>query len=241
MHKVQFTSLNGHATGKQSGFTLLELLVVIAIIGILAALLLPVLNKAKERGRRIQCLNNVRQTGIAMTLYADENSGLLPDCTTNNPRFYGSWWPWDVHTNLVTELELHGVQRSILYCPSNARMNDDLHWNFWKHFPPRPYRVLGYVFLLNGGVMLPHDLQRISIHGDGRAQPSAAEFIIDAVASTYADYTRIQGMLLDRTSHLEGRTPAGGNIWFLDGHAAWRNFRGMRNRIFCDVGVVWDF
>ena len=115
-----------------AGFTLMELLVVIAIIAILAALLLPVLSSAKERGRRIQCLNNTRQIGLAMHMYASDNRDLLPDCTTNNPRFFGSYWPWDLNTNVVMELQDRNLVRNTFYCPSNPDMNDDTRWNFYN-------------------------------------------------------------------------------------------------------------
>ncbi len=61
-----------------AGFNLVELLVVIAIIAILASLLLPVLSNAKESGRRIKCINNLRQLAITWQLYADDHQDRLP-------------------------------------------------------------------------------------------------------------------------------------------------------------------
>jgi prepilin-type N-terminal cleavage/methylation domain-containing protein/prepilin-type processing-associated H-X9-DG protein len=122
---------------RQRAFTLIELLVVIAIIAILAAMLLPVLSKAKGRAQGIACLNNGKQTMSAMILYTSENNEFFPpnpDGGTTDPGY--NWCAGQggiggaaefnpdllkdpVHSLLIVYL---GGNISIFKCPADTRM-----------------------------------------------------------------------------------------------------------------------
>jgi prepilin-type N-terminal cleavage/methylation domain-containing protein len=100
--------------GMRRGFTLIELLVVIAIIAILAAMLLPVLSRAKESGRRISCLNQLKQLSLAAQMFVDENGGNYPPRSSDKTPL--DRWPDKLYDN-------YGRNLKLLLCPSEPIPN----------------------------------------------------------------------------------------------------------------------
>jgi len=112
------------------GFNLVELLAVIAIIAMLAALLLPVLSAARDDGRRISCLNNLKQLAASVHMYAADNEGRLPE---NNPGVTNTWVPGNMliprdATNQALirlgRLFPYASHVGVYHCPSDASVTN---------------------------------------------------------------------------------------------------------------------
>ena len=157
-------------------------------------------------------------------------------------------WPWDVSSNLISTMMLNGLSQSVFYCPANPDFDCTNTWNFGMSTTTGggPFRITGYVWLLPGagqnmlGVPeTPFWRTNVLVStGIGGQIPSATELVVDVVAQCVTpgpylgswDPIPIGGLpanIVQRTSHMQGRVPAGGAILFEDSHVQWRRFNQM--------------
>jgi prepilin-type N-terminal cleavage/methylation domain-containing protein len=122
---------NGTAPAFKTAFTLIEMLVVIAIISILAALLLPALARAKDKAYRIACLNNLRQIGIYLQIYTEDNRDYFPahrnqnlDTKDEGPSL-ANWWGATIIGNARN-------QSNLFHCPAikGPQFQNGVRWDW---------------------------------------------------------------------------------------------------------------
>jgi prepilin-type processing-associated H-X9-DG protein len=121
--------------GFRWAFTLVELLVVLGVVGVLVALMIPALAKARDTGRGVICISNLRQWGLATHLYATDHEGYLPPDGTPNPGVGSTNWGWYIQLPRELGLPRYHDQPwrtnaavdpglSVWICPANRRRSN---------------------------------------------------------------------------------------------------------------------
>jgi prepilin-type N-terminal cleavage/methylation domain-containing protein/prepilin-type processing-associated H-X9-DG protein len=113
---------------KKAAFTLIELLVVIAIIAILAAILLPVLTQARQRAWTTQCLSNLRQVGMGMKMFADDNNELYPE--SGGDIYWGTIDPTTQKPSWMEQIYSDVMNTNVYNCPGNVQLPPDMRGPF---------------------------------------------------------------------------------------------------------------
>ena len=233
-------------------FSLIELLVTIAILAILAGLLLPSLNMAREKARNIQCVSNIKQLGLFSGMYSSDNDDYIVIAQGNNDdnQLTGSWVPrlWHYYRPGETPLTNDEIQK-------RAKMKTVFNCPNYRPSSSSVYMVLGYGFNLNFHMKNPAsnntesgmDYKRTGFFKQPgktmllcdsdeayKVSKSSIAKTVNAVFCAKAKGSGLESYIGQRIRHGEGSTL---NTGFVDGHAA--SLDGSRVLLSTYVGYFW--